>query len=224
MKTNTKWGMGILFGIMFLIWIVLVKTVDVACVGPVSTSIGLSHWNKGVHDFLGVHWSLYRITEILGMVCIAVAGAFALLGAWQLVTRKSLRKVDAAIWTLGGLYVVVLFFYALFEKVVINYRPVIMPDAELMVEPSFPSSHTMLSCVIMGSTIMVLRRYINNERLCTALQFVCGGILIAIVIGRFLCGVHWFSDIVGGILLSSALLFFYSGVNDKFVKSNLADR
>ena len=40
-------------------------------------------------------------------------------------------------------------------------------------------------------------------------------ILIAAVLGRIICGVHWFSDIIGGMLISMFLLSAFSIFNKK---------
>jgi undecaprenyl-diphosphatase len=39
--------------------------------------------------------------------------------------------------------------------------------------------------------------------------------IILTVIGRLVCGVHWFTDILGGVLISAALLFLFSGFLDR---------
>lgn len=200
-------------GLLFVIWIVLVRTVDVDSIGPEGTRIGLSHINKSVSDLFGQRLFWYDATEVLGVIAILVAAAFALTGLIQLIKRKSLAKVDKEIFALGGLYIIVIGLYALFEVIVINYRPVIMPGEEHP-EASFPSSHTMLICVVMGSTIMLLDKYIKNKSLCNALKILCAIIMVVTIVGRLISGAHWFTDIIGGIIISVALLALFSGVLD----------
>ena len=196
---------AVCFG-LFLLLILLVKTVDVAVVGPEGAKIGLSKLNVAIHDLFGVHMAWYKVTNVLGYLAILIGLCFAAIGGLQLVYRRSILKVDKEILLLGGLYVVTVLFYILFEKVVVNYRPILIPDGEGL-EASFPSSHTMLSCVILGSGLELLKKYARKDKtIQTALTAVFAVMLALIVAGRLLSGVHWFTDILGGILLSVALL------------------
>lgn len=206
-----KWVMPSVTGALFALLILLVKTFDVEMVGPKGTAIGLSHINKAVHEFLGENMLWYDITDILGLVAIAVAAVFAVLGAIQLIKRKSIKKVDMKILTLGGLYAVMMLFYVLFEVVIINYRPIIMPDSTEP-EAAFPSSHTMLVCVIMCSAVMVMKDYIKNAHLRLALQIVSAVIVAVTVVGRLLSGVHWLTDVFGGVLISITLLSIFKAL------------
>ncbi|MBP3799606.1 MAG: phosphatase PAP2 family protein, partial [Bacilli bacterium] len=43
-------------------------------------------------------------------------------------------------------------------------------------------------------------------------------LMTLIVIGRFISGVHWFSDIIGGIIISSTLLSYYFSLNRLFLE------
>ena len=203
-----------IFALLFIQLILLVKLVDVAAVGAAGTSIGLSHLNNAFHSFTGVNMSIYELTDLLGKFALLVAAAVAVFGLIQLIKRRSLLKVDREILTTGGLYVVVLALYALFKVVIVNYRPIIMPG-ESMPEASFPSSHTMLIFVIMGSVCILLGRYLKKKGLKTLLRILCWVIVAVTVIGRLICGVHWLTDIIGGVLISLALLFLYSGVLNK---------
>lgn len=206
-----KWVMPSVTGALFALLILLVKTFDVEMVGPKGTAIGLSHINKAVHEFLGENMLWYDITDILGLVAIAVAAVFAVLGAIQLIKRKSIKKVDMKILTLGGLYAVMMLFYVLFEVVIINYRPIIMPDSTEP-EAAFPSSHTMLVCVIMCSAVMVMKDYIKNAHLRLALQIVSAVIVAVTIVGRLLSGVHWLTDVFGGVLISITLLSIFKAL------------
>ena len=202
---------AVCFG-LFLLLILLIKTVDVAAVGPEGTEIGLSKLNVAVHNLFGENLGWYKVTNVLGYLAILIGLCFAAMGGLQLIYRRSILKVDKEILLLGALYVVTVIFYIFFEKVIVNYRPILLPDGE-GVEASFPSSHTMLSCVILGSGLQLLKKYgKKNKTLELVLTVVFAVMLALIVAGRLISGVHWFTDILGGILLSVALLNAYEGL------------
>ena len=206
-----------IFFVLFAVLLVLVLKVDVAPIGPENTSVGLSTVNKSVHDFFGTNDGLYKVTEYLGYVCLIVAAGFAVGGLVQMIKRKSLLKVDKKILCLGGLYVVIGVIYVFFEKVIVNYRPMIEKGAEHP-EASFPSSHTVLACVILGSAIILMKDYVKNKPQRLLLGSLCGFVAGAVVVGRLVCGVHWITDIIGGVFLSLALIFLFWAVADKFEK------
>ena len=201
-------GVGFL---LTVILIALVRLVDVAPIGAQGTRIGLSHLNQFIFDLFGVNMLWYHITDWLGIAAILTAFVFAVTGLVQLIKRRSLLKVDREILSLGGLYIVVIGLYILFENVIINYRPIIMPD-NTHPEASFPSSHTMLVCVIMGSAVMLINKYIKNKTLNKTLRAICFAIIGITIIGRLIAGVHWFTDILGGIMISVTLLSLYKEV------------
>jgi len=206
-KYVTSGVLGFLSGLLAI----LVRTVDVAAIGPDGTSIGLSHINKAVFDAVGVNMLWYRITDWLGAVALLPAAAFAAMGFVQWVRRKNVLKVDRRILALGGLYCALAGLYVFFETVVVNYRPMIMPGGAHP-EASFPSTHTMLVCVVMGSTIMLLDAYICNAHIRRVMKVLCAAIIAVTVAGRLASGVHWFTDIAGGCLISAALLMLYSAL------------
>lgn len=206
-KNSVVWSCVFLF--LFLLLIFLVRTVDVAAVGPADTSVGLSTINAAVHTAVGMHSALYKLTQVTGYLAILLAACFAVFGGFQLIQRRSFRKVDGCLLRLAALYVAVAVVYILFEKVIINYRPVIM-EGDFQPEASFPSSHTMLACTIYLSASMILDRYVKNPRLSVLLRALCVALAVITVLGRFASGVHWFTDILGGVLISGALLCCFS--------------
>lgn len=199
---------GIIGGALFAGFTYLVRTYDVAPVGPKGTSVGFSDINVKFHEMTGVNMNWYEITDYLGYAAIGLAAVFALVGLIQLISRKSLFKVDREIICMGFLYIVVIGLYIGFEKFVINYRPIIMPGATEP-EASYPSSHTMLIITVMGATMMLLTNYMNKGFFRSLLKFICFAAILFTVAGRLYCGVHWLTDIVGGVLLSFALIELY---------------
>lgn len=213
---------AIVSGALFGGLIYLLKTYDVAAIGPDGTSIGFSSLNKAVHDYTGVNMSWYELTDLIGYFALCICALFGLAGLIQLVKRKSLFRVDREILGLGVFYVIVLGLYVLFEKFVINYRPIIMPGATAP-EASFPSSHTMLIITVMASTSLVISHYVKNRFLKGLITVLCYAVILITVFGRLYCGVHWFTDIVGGVLLSITLVELYSAFLHAGRKKSSAD-
>ena len=212
MKKKRKIGYCIAAGFLaaFVIWTVLVQAVDVKPIGPQGSLVGFSTLNGSIHAITGVNMALYTVTDWLGLVPIAVALSFGLLGLLQWIKRRSIRKVDRAIVALGIFYIAVIAAYALFEYVVVNYRPVLI---EGRLEVSYPSSTTLLSLTVMPAGMIELWRRIEAPKpLRNGAVLLMGAFSAFMVVGRFLSGVHWFTDIVGGALLSTALVCAYAGM------------
>lgn len=195
--------------IAFLLWTIAVSTIDVQAIGPNGSSVGFAALNKYFHNLTGVNMTLYNITDVIGIIPFLFVFGFMILGLVQLIQRKSLLKVDRSILVLGGFYVVVLIFYVLFEKIVINYRPVLI-DGNL--EVSYPSSTTMLALCVIPTAIMQLNTRIKNTNLRKIVAYVLVALAVFMVVCRLISGVHWFTDIIGGLLLSAGLVTLYSAV------------
>ena len=201
---------------VFVLWTVLICFVDVQAIGPEGSSVGFSTINGFIHELTGVNWFLYTVTDWLGLVPIGVAFGFAVLGLVQWIKRKSLLKVDRSILTLGGFYIVVMAVYILFEIVVINYRPTLINGH---LEASYPSSTTMLVMCVMPTAMMQLRTRIKNDLFRRCVMFAIAVFIAFMVIGRLVSGVHWISDIMGGVLLSAGLVMMYYSVSNIATKN-----
>lgn len=220
MKSQTKSNVIItacLF-LVFIIFTIVVKYVDVKAVGPLQSEVGLASINLAVFKVFGTSKVMYDITEILGYLTFLVIAFFAGLGLYQLIKYKSIKKVDYKILVLGGFYVVVLIFYALFEIVIVNYRPVLVEGG---LEASYPSSHTMLSVCVISSAMIITSEMLSGKKGLSITVVIIGYALILLtVIGRLLSGVHWFTDIFGGVLLSFALIMlFYTAI--EFIREKI---
>ncbi|RHR30760.1 phosphatase PAP2 family protein [Clostridium sp. AF19-22AC] len=193
--------------IAFLLWTLAVTKFDLQAIGPQKSIVGFASLNGAFHDFTGVHMWLYEVTDWLGLVPAVFVLGFGLLGLAQLIKRRSLFKVDSDILILGVFYILVMAVYILFEVFVINYRPVLIAGR---LEASYPSSTTLLVLCVMPTAIMQLRKRINKPVVKNVVTVIISLFIIFMVIGRLVSGVHWMTDIVGGVLLSTFLVMLYS--------------
>lgn len=208
MKKSNKWDLGgaLFFLAGFILWTVLVSNVDVQSAGPVESTVGFASMNTFFHNLTGVHMVLYTVTDWLGLVPVCFGMGFALLGLVQWIKRKNLLKVDFSILLLGGFYITVMVIYILFEKHVVNYRPILING---YLEPSYPSSTTMLVMCVMPTAILQLKARIRNDFFRRCVTAVFTAFVIFMVVGRLISGVHWITDIIGGALLSAGLVRLY---------------
>ena len=206
MRRKEKAYRGLAFIASFLLWTILVRNFDVGAIGPNGSLVGFSTLNGLVHDFIGVNMNLYVITDWLGIIPLLFIIGFGIFGLAQWIKRKSITKVDFDILALGVFYIIVMGVYLTFENVVINFRPVLI---EGFLEASYPSSTTMLVVCVIPSAIMVLNSRIERiwvKRAVTVTLTVFGAFMVA---GRLISGVHWLTDILGGILISKGLVMLY---------------
>lgn len=194
--------------LLFVIFTIVVKCVDVQAIGPENSKVGLASLNGWIRDTVGVHEAWYHLTKYMGVIVLLVAAGFVAFGVIQLIQGKSLFKVDVALVLMAGVYAMVGIAYVLFEVVVINYRPVIL-DAKEGLEASYPSSHTMLSVCVMASAMIFCMKRIRDARIRNAAMAVASVVMAVVVVGRLISGVHWFTDIVGGVLLGMVLVMLY---------------
>ena len=90
------------------------------------------------------------------------------------------------------------------------------PDASLHLVTqggySFPSGHSVTSIVFYGLMLYLIQKHCQNQKLKTALSWVCGILAIAIGPSRVYVGVHWPTDVLagwcigGGVLLIAILI------------------
>jgi len=198
--------MGVSMLAAFVLWTAAICFVDVQAIGPQGSTVGFASMNQFVHNLTGVHMSLYYITDWFGLVPLGFVLGFASLGLAQWIQRKRLRQVDCNLLILGGFYLVMLAIYIFFELFVINYRPVLIAG---ILEASYPSSTTTLVMCVMPTAIMQLRPRIRNRLLRRCVTLVIAVFIAFMVIGRLISGVHWFTDIIGGALLSAGLVILY---------------
>jgi undecaprenyl-diphosphatase len=86
---------------------------------------------------------------------------------------------------------------------------------EGVLEASYPSSTTLLVLCVIPTAVMQLNRRTKScrlNKLLTRLLTVFSAFMVA---GRVLSGVHWLSDIIGGLLLSAGLVLLYAGIIEK---------
>lgn len=216
MKNNSKRELmsGLVLLADFIVWTILIQYIDVQRVGPKETEVGLATLNVWFHQMTGVHMLIYTITDWLGLVPVIICMYFGVLGFVQLVKRKSLLKVDPDIILLGAYYVMVILGYLLFEMVPINYRPVLI-DGNL--EASYPSSTTLLVLSVMPTLKFQVDRRVASAILRKATTAFVTAFSAFMVIGRLISGVHWATDIIGSVFLSSGLFMVYRYMTDYFV-------
>ncbi len=201
--------LGFVCIVAFFVWTVMIQRVDVQPVGINGTDIGFATFNCWFHRLTGVHMSMYDLTDWLGLVPVFICILFGGVGLIQLIKRRSLLKVDYDIILLGGYYVIVIFGYLIFEMVPINYRPILI---EGVMEASYPSSTTLLVLSVMPTLSFQVNRRLGNVAVKRAICFLTNIFSAFMVIGRLVSGVHWFTDIVGSVMLSVGLFYIYKAV------------
>ena len=76
-------------------------------------------------------------------------------------------------------------------------------------EASYPSSTTLLVLSVMPALVEQIKRRLSGIRVKQIITIAAIAFSVFMVTGRLISGVHWFTDIVGGELLSVGLYMLY---------------
>ena len=143
-------------------------------------------------------WDL--ISDIILLASFAILGVFVVLGLYQLITRKSLFKVDRRLlWMILPLALMAI-TYIVFDKfLVLNTRPNGSGEA------SFPSTHVMVVSTIFLIIALNLPYYIKSKTAWIIIDIAMLLLIVLVCVGRVLSEMHWLSDVLGG--LAFAIIF-----------------
>lgn len=165
--------------------------------------------NDAIFDFFGTNKTFDRISDILLVVMLAIVAGFALSGLAQLIKRKKFKKVDSEIVSMIPSLLLLVAIYFLFDKVwVLNYRPILVNG---VAEASFPSTHTLIAVTVLGMTMMSLPRYIKNRKQRILIDVLALIAMAAMAFLRVASGMHWMTDVLGGIVFGIDLVLVYGG-------------
>ena len=70
----------------------------------------------------------------------------------------------------------------------------------------------LLVLCLMPTSVMQLQSRIRNRFLRKAVCVAIASFTVFMVVGRLVSGVHWLTDIIGGILLSAGLVMLYDSL------------
>ena len=216
-KIRTKYILAVVLLLLFAALTYALQEVDVQIYSVTNSPIGFANVNIAVQEKLdtllteyrGEDGLFYKITKYLGYASILTVPCFALLALSQLIRKGSLKGVNGDLWALLVPYVLLAACYVGFEKYIVNYRPILMDGA---LEASYPSSHTMLTVILLGVTSVQMKKRIRVRPLRALVRFVLGLAIAAMAVGRLLSGVHWLTDVIGAVLIGLAVVSLYDAI------------
>jgi len=207
---NKALAITILLAASTLLYTILVAAIDRKPIGPEGSKVGWAALNGSFHNALGEHAAWDKITDVFMVIAILTAVSFVAIGVIQLIQSKNIFKVDNTIWGMAGLYVMMVIVYIVFDKIIkVNMRP-ILEDGKL--ECSYPSSHVMIVCTIMGSAYIAwgkIKFFQERKMVLEIMKIAAIAVMAITVAGRLISGVHWFTDIIGGMFFAATLVAAY---------------
>ncbi len=218
MKKILDYLTPIILAIIFIIFTILVKTVDVHYIYKVGY-LGFYTANMNVFNHVlefGRTGVLDKVTDVGLYLSIAIVLAFAVVGLVQLIKRKSFKKVDPIIYVLLATYVISVAFYLIFEIAKINYSPFSTPDE---LKASYPSSHILAFSVFLTTGVIALFHYFKANKILIIVTYILTGLLcLVFALSRLYSGEHYLSDVIGSLLLSGIIISLFVSLKREFVK------
>ena len=213
MKKTKELYLMIGIGAFFLFCLLtILLTFDTGVIAPSGGQVGLSHINNLVK--YKENNTADKISDVFFYASFLAVVYAVVLGIYQLIKEKSLKKVDKDIIIFGIFLVIAVGIWLLFDKfLVINARPLDINEG------SYPSTHVFLTTFFMLSGHMMLTKRFDNKivkygTLAAAIIFI-----IVVFILRVVAGKHYITDVCGGLLLGLSFYFIVFGIDKKLSRN-----
>ncbi len=136
------------------------------------------------------------ITNIILISALITVAFFAVLGLYQWITRKSLKKVDPEILWMPLPLLLMAIVYFIFILFPVATRP------NGSGESSFPSTHVMVVTTIYFMITIIIPKYIKSTAIQIALEFIIVIFISLTCTGRIMAELHSLWDVIGGIVFA----------------------
>lgn len=224
MRKQVFFWLSVAFFASFVLWTILVKTVDVETIYN-GSKLGFYHLNYKFGDLVtefGKYEFMRTVSDILLYVSFGYVGILVVIGVIQLIKYKSLKKINPIFYFLAGAYLLVVILYGFFELVHINYSPDSVAGS---FKASYPSTHVFVGgCFYLLSSYVLLKFLWVKDNLFKTLIHLSTVILTClIVLTRLLAVKHWLTDIIGAVILMLAVYFLFIGLCRWLIPTEVKD-
>ena len=210
MKKHTYLFVSSALLLSFIVFTILVKTVDVKYIYN-NTYLGFYDLNFKFGNWavnFGKYNGMRLISDIILYVGIGYSGLILVFGVIQLIRLKSLKLLNRRYFLLLGAYALIAFVFLFFEVVKVNFSP---GSSANNLKASYPSTHVFIGCSLFLINSYTAIKLLNPEKkwFIDLIYVSTGLICLLLVFTRMLSLKHWLTDIIGAILLVSAVYTLY---------------
>lgn len=189
----------IVLSLLFVIFCILVK-LDL-----------LSNIDESVYKFITSNMNdtttnIYKVITFFGST-IFMVGLCVLLLVLFIILKKNIYG-----YIISGTLIFSTIMNNVIKVIIRRERPIYMIVRETTF--SFPSGHTMASVSMYGILIYLINKSNMNKKLKIILSIILGMIPLMVATSRIYLGAHYFSDILGAIMLATIVLL----ISTKYIK------
>lgn len=171
----------------------------------------LSNIDESVYKFITSNMNdtttnIYKVITFFGST-IFMVGLCVLLLVLFIILKKNIYG-----YIISGTLIFSTIMNNVIKVIIRRERPIYMIVRETTF--SFPSGHTMASVSMYGILIYLINKSNMNKKLKIILSIILGMIPLMVATSRIYLGAHYFSDILGAIMLASIVLL----ISTKYIK------
>jgi undecaprenyl-diphosphatase len=190
---------------------IVVLFVAMAFAAAIANGALLKVWDEPVRSFISGHRVDWLDTFFLHVTR---------LGSWQVVVI-GLVVLLAIAWRvcapMAGLLIIATLARPAFEWLTKSGVGRMRPSEDALVGsggPSFPSGHVLAAIALWGLVPPIVALVTNRRALWWAASVVSGVIILLVSASRVYMGMHWLSDVIGGLLFGAVFLLVIERIGD----------